>query len=226
VTEVMHMHDSEAFAGREPTAKRVNRVKKYPIGIHARWAADGHDKLYKIGFPIWAIIEDATAKWLGGWVVPSNRTGNIVAYLWLCTVEKYGGECVTTALFVSLTTYILGIPLQFSTDCGSETTVVYGYVNAFRSVYITPFHDFLLTNQSPACIFMAILISLSFRPTIISEACIISQQSVHGFVFVLISEIMQCWYSTRVLRTIYTTRTMLNTSKIALSMIYLFELLL
>lgn len=100
VSQVMHTHDSDAFAAREPTAKRVFRVPKYPIGIHARWAADGHDKLYKIGFPIWAIIEDATGKWLGGWTVPSNRTGNIVAYLWLCTVEKFGGKCITTISFV------------------------------------------------------------------------------------------------------------------------------
>jgi len=99
----MHTHDSDAFAAHEPTAKHVFRIKKYPIGIHARWATDGHDKLYKIGFPIWAIIEDATGKWLGGWAVPSNWTGNIVAYLWLCTVEKYGGKCVATASFILLT---------------------------------------------------------------------------------------------------------------------------
>ena len=95
----MHTHDGEAFALRDPTAKRILRVKKYPIGIHARWAADGHDKLYKIGFPIWAIIEDATGKWLGAWVVPSNRTGNIVAYLWLCTVEEHKGNCVAGTSF-------------------------------------------------------------------------------------------------------------------------------
>lgn len=50
VSEVMHTHDSDAFAACEPTAKCTFRVKKYPIGIHQRWAADGHDKLYKIGF--------------------------------------------------------------------------------------------------------------------------------------------------------------------------------
>ena len=92
ISEVMHTHDREAFATREPTAKRIHRVKKHPIGIHQRWSADGHDKLYKIGFPIWAIVDDATSKWLGAWVVPSNRMGNVVAYLWLYAVEKYGGK--------------------------------------------------------------------------------------------------------------------------------------
>ncbi|KAM6499101.1 hypothetical protein JOM56_004609 [Amanita muscaria] len=129
VSKVMHTHDGDAFAGREPTAKRIFRVKKYPIGIHEHWAADGHDKLYKIGFPIWAIVDDATGKWLGAWVVPSNRTGNIIAYLWLCTVEKYGG-----------------IPIQFTTDCGSETTVVNGYVHAFRLI----FHGDIKITDVPA----------------------------------------------------------------------------
>ncbi|KAG6855328.1 hypothetical protein H0H87_004908 [Tephrocybe sp. NHM501043] len=90
IEDTMHDHDSEGFELREPTGKRIHRVKKFPIGIHHRWSADGHDKLYKIGFPVWAIVEDATSKWLNAWVVPSNRTGDIIAYLWLCNVEKYG----------------------------------------------------------------------------------------------------------------------------------------
>ena len=63
----MHRHDSEAFATREPTAKRIHRIKKYPIrvGIHQRWSADGHDKLYKVGFPIWATVDDAISKMAG-----------------------------------------------------------------------------------------------------------------------------------------------------------------
>lgn len=88
----MHTHDKSAFDSREPDAKRVNRVPKHPIGIHERWAGDGHDKLYKIGFPIWAMVDDATGKWLGAWVVPSNRMGEVVAYLFLCLVEKYKGQ--------------------------------------------------------------------------------------------------------------------------------------
>ena len=60
---------------------------------------DGHDKLYKIGFPIWAIVDDATSKWLGAWVVPSNRMGNVIAYLWLCAVQKYGGKRIFVFFF-------------------------------------------------------------------------------------------------------------------------------
>ncbi|KAF9530863.1 hypothetical protein CPB83DRAFT_919742 [Crepidotus variabilis] len=118
VSDVMHTYAPEGFEKREPGAQRIVRVPKVPVGIHKRWAANGHDKLYSIGFPIWAIVDDATGKWLGAWVVPSNRMSNVVAYLFLSTVEKYEG-----------------LPLQFSTDCGSETTGVYGLMNALREAY-------------------------------------------------------------------------------------------
>lgn len=91
VSNIMHLYAPEGFVAREPGAHRILHVPKAPIGIHERWAADGHDKLYSIGFPIWAIVDDASSKWLGAWVVPSNRVGNIVAYLFLDLVEKFGG---------------------------------------------------------------------------------------------------------------------------------------
>ena len=91
ISDVMHEFEAEGFDHREPGAKKILRIAKNPIGIHERWAGDGHDKLYTIGFPIWAVVDDATSKWLGAWVVPSNRMGNIVGYLFLSLVEKYGG---------------------------------------------------------------------------------------------------------------------------------------
>ena len=90
--EIMHIHDDSGFTLRDPSSKQIFRVKKVPIGIHERWAGDGHDKLYKIGFPVWAVVDDATGKWLGAWVVPSNRMGYIIGYLYLCMVELFGGK--------------------------------------------------------------------------------------------------------------------------------------
>ncbi|KAJ7139308.1 hypothetical protein C8R44DRAFT_605998 [Mycena epipterygia] len=118
VDRIMHTHDSEAFANRDPAAKKIFRVQKFPLGIHERWAGDGHDKLYKIGFPIWMMVDDATANILKAWVVTSNRKGDIIGYLFLCLVEMYGG-----------------VPLQKTTDCGSETTLLYGIVNAIRDIF-------------------------------------------------------------------------------------------
>ncbi len=91
ISEVMHTQDPDAFRLREPNSKTIPRVKKNPVAINNRWAGDGHDKLYSIGFAIWAVVEDASSKWLGGWVLPTNRIGFLIAYVYLCLVEKYGG---------------------------------------------------------------------------------------------------------------------------------------
>ena len=50
-----------------------------PVAISNRWDEDGHDKLYRIGFAIWAVVDDASSKWLGGWVLPTNRVGYLIA---------------------------------------------------------------------------------------------------------------------------------------------------
>jgi hypothetical protein len=91
ISDIMHIHDPEGFAKRDPMVKRIHREPKVPLGINERWSADGHDKLNGIGFPVWAIVDDAVGKWLGVWVVPSNRLGNIIAYLYLEAVESAGG---------------------------------------------------------------------------------------------------------------------------------------
>ncbi|TDL13749.1 hypothetical protein BD410DRAFT_817268 [Rickenella mellea] len=142
VSAVMHEHDSDGFAGRDPTCKKIRRDPKFPIGIHERWAGDGHDKLYKIGYPLWAVVDDATGKWLGAWIVPSNRMGEIVAYLFLCLVEKFGG-----------------MPLQFTTDCGSETTKLFGLANALRNI----FHPEYDLEELPAHVYLRSVHNISIE---------------------------------------------------------------
>ena len=100
VAKTMETHDAAGFAKRNPSAKRIHREPKVPLGVNERWSADGHDKLYGIGFPIWAIVDDATGRWLNVWVVPSNRMGRTIAYLFLCAVEDAGGES-----FINCTDY-------------------------------------------------------------------------------------------------------------------------
>ena len=83
VMDTMQTHDIAGFLKRDPTAKCIHREPKVPLGINEWWSADGHDKLYGIGFPIWAMVDDATGKWLDIFVVPSNRMGRTIAYLFL-----------------------------------------------------------------------------------------------------------------------------------------------
>lgn len=92
VDQVMKTHAPDGFEKRNPSARRIMRFPKVPVGIHERWSCDGHDKLYKIGFPAYGFVDDATGKWLYGQIVPSNRFGVIIGYLFLCCVEKFGGK--------------------------------------------------------------------------------------------------------------------------------------
>ena len=96
----MHVHDNDGFNKRDPTSKKIFHSLRVPLGIHEQWSGDGHDKLYSISFPIWAVVESGSSKWLGAWVVLSNQTVDTVAYLFLCLVEKLGGSLISSWLIV------------------------------------------------------------------------------------------------------------------------------
>jgi hypothetical protein len=101
VSQVMHQYNADGFQHRQPCSKKILRFPKCPIGPNERWAADGHDKLIKIGFPIYAFVDDATGKILDVYVVPDNRNVNIVAYLYLDVVERQGGMAFRINLPIS-----------------------------------------------------------------------------------------------------------------------------
>ena len=91
VRDIMRLHEPEGFERQTPGSKRIRRTPVVALGIHERWSADGHDKLYSIGFPIWAVVDFGSEKILGGWVVPSNRLGVVIGYLFLTLVYKFRG---------------------------------------------------------------------------------------------------------------------------------------
>ncbi|KAF9470531.1 hypothetical protein BDN70DRAFT_888988 [Pholiota conissans] len=128
----MKLHDPEGFEKRAPTARKIIRVTLTAIGPNHEWSADGHDKLSSIGFPIWGVRDKWSIKWLGLWVVPNNRRKKAVAYLYLRLVRDLGG-----------------MPVQSTTDCGSETTRMFALATALRDL----FSD-LDSEESPAHRFM------------------------------------------------------------------------
>ncbi|KIJ46755.1 hypothetical protein M422DRAFT_249480 [Sphaerobolus stellatus SS14] len=130
VEKEMRFQDPEGFQLRDPTSKRIKRRALVNIGIHEEWSGDGHDKLKRIGLAIYGIRDVWSGKWLGLWVIPDNRLKDAVAYLWLSLVEEYGG-----------------LPIQTTTDCGSETTMIYGLGTALREAF---FPDFPLKFQFDA----------------------------------------------------------------------------
>ena len=125
VTAEMCRQDPGGFELRDPTAKKIVCEPLVALGPHHEWSADGHDKLASIGFPVWGVRDKWSGKWLGLWVVPNNRLKSSIAYLYLSTVESMGG-----------------MPLQMTTDCGSETTQVFGLANALQ--YAVVFHPIII----------------------------------------------------------------------------------
>ncbi|KIJ41027.1 hypothetical protein M422DRAFT_172686 [Sphaerobolus stellatus SS14] len=87
------------------------------IGPHKEWSGDGHDKLTPIRLSIYDIRDKWSGKWLRIWVIPNNHLADVVAYVWLTVIEEPRG-----------------MPIQSTTDCGSETTQIYGIVNALQEL--------------------------------------------------------------------------------------------
>jgi hypothetical protein len=83
--------DPGAFASRAPTAKKIHRVPIVAMGPHHWWSADGHEKLNKIRFPVWAIWDVWSGKWLGIWVVLDNCLKMVIAHLYLKLIKEMGG---------------------------------------------------------------------------------------------------------------------------------------
>lgn len=82
---------------RNPTAKQIKRIALTSAGPNEVWCCDGHDKLVKYGFAIWGFRDKFSRKWLGLWVIPNNRVGVVVAYLWLSVVHDLGGKWLVNA---------------------------------------------------------------------------------------------------------------------------------
>ncbi|KAF5335934.1 hypothetical protein D9611_006241 [Ephemerocybe angulata] len=113
IREEMRVLNPGAFATRDPNSKKIHRTNLVSPGPHAEWSADGHDKLKEAGYPIWGIRDKWSRKWIGLWVVPCNRTLEIIGYCYLSAILNVGGR-----------------PEQSTTDCGSETTLMYGLAMA------------------------------------------------------------------------------------------------
>ncbi|KAJ3924381.1 MAG: hypothetical protein NXY57DRAFT_359343 [Lentinula lateritia] len=133
IEDTMREEDPEGFRLCDPTSEKIPRTVLVCIGPHQEWSGDGHDKLAAIGFPIWGVRDVWSGKWLGLWVVPNNRLKDTIGYLYLKLVHEYGG-----------------VPIQMTTDCGSELVTVYGFANALREelasnlpIDILPVHKFL-----------------------------------------------------------------------------------
>ncbi|KAG2140218.1 uncharacterized protein EDB93DRAFT_1241888 [Suillus bovinus] len=116
-----------ADTGNLLTRKYVmDEMRQHEPDGFAQW---GRSKKKISRFPIWAIRDQWSGKWLGMWVVPNNWLKTSIAYLYLSLLHELGG-----------------MPLQTTTDCGSEMTDVYGFATALREI----FSPNLSTDELPA----------------------------------------------------------------------------
>jgi hypothetical protein len=91
VTDEMRQHEPDGSAQRGLSKKKISRQPLVSLGPHHQWSGDGHDKLSRIGVPIWAIHDQWSRKWLGMWVIPNNWLNTSIAYLYLSLVHELGG---------------------------------------------------------------------------------------------------------------------------------------
>ncbi|KAJ6609275.1 hypothetical protein B0H10DRAFT_2438663 [Mycena sp. CBHHK59/15] len=116
---VMHDFEDEGFSKRHPHAKKkLFRTPLTSVGPNEEWSMDGHDKLNNAGFGIYGIRDKWSGNWLHYRVVPSNRYAAVVGVLFLECVKKHGG-----------------IPIQGSSDRGSETRDAYAFQTSLREMF-------------------------------------------------------------------------------------------
>ena len=129
----MRAYAGEGFDRRKPGRKRIMRRALVSLGPNAEWSLDGFDKMLEAGFAIYGIRDKWSRFWLHYVVVPSNRYAAAVGVIFLHCVQKYGG---TVSKLISqdkiLRIYLTGIPVQVTSDRGSETRDAYAFQCALR----------------------------------------------------------------------------------------------
>ena len=131
IADIQKMIGSGNVATRQPTSRR-RRAPLLSSGPNEDWCCDGYDKLCKYGFAIWGVRDKFSRKWLGLWVLPSDRISDAVAYQWLSLVHRIGGKFLGHFQAQANPITLAGLPKQPSDDYDREEIMVYGLANALR----------------------------------------------------------------------------------------------
>jgi len=120
IEHVMHAYAPQGFVDRHPLSHRKTLVRTplTSVGPDEEWSIDGHDKLAHAGFGIYGIVD----KWGGGKlqfsVLPSNRKAKACLVVFLRCAKERGG-----------------VPVQVTSDHGSETGDIFAHQTALRLKY-------------------------------------------------------------------------------------------
>ncbi|KAJ7185212.1 hypothetical protein C8R46DRAFT_881931, partial [Mycena filopes] len=112
--------DRDASNMRKPGAKKVHTRGLWSAGPNEEWCVDGHEKILQcMSISVWGIVDKYSRNELNLWALPDSRTADIPPVLYLMTVREKGG-----------------MPLQTTSDKGSETGILAAAQTALRSIYL------------------------------------------------------------------------------------------
>ncbi|KAJ6470227.1 hypothetical protein C8R47DRAFT_988782, partial [Mycena vitilis] len=114
--------DQDAANGRKPGAKKVHTRGLWSVGPNEEWCIDGHEKILQaMGIAVYGIIDKFSRHELDLWAVPDSRKADVPPALYLLTVRAKKGKWM---------------PLQTTTDMGSETGPLAAVQTALRQLYL------------------------------------------------------------------------------------------
>ena len=131
----MKAHAGGSFAARKAGTKSIKRKTLIAVGPNTEWSLDGFDKLLSAGFAIYGIRDKWSRFWLSYTVLPSNRYADVISVVYLYCIWKYGGKVIILIVLTIpdiLFTSSLGIPVQTTSDHGSETRDAYSFQCSLR----------------------------------------------------------------------------------------------
>lgn len=146
--QIMHEEFPDGFAERFPGRKKavLKRVALSSIGPFHEVSADGHEKLGhqalqmgEIGLPIYAYKDKWSDYLFLLRVVPDARTPGTIGHLFLDFVQEMGGKCglyrskcVSKLSLIWILMLLSAVPVQMTTDKGSEIGWQYAFQSTFR----------------------------------------------------------------------------------------------
>ncbi|KAJ7868014.1 hypothetical protein B0H14DRAFT_2346753, partial [Mycena olivaceomarginata] len=108
--------DRDATDMRKPGAKKIHTRGLHSAGPNEEWCVDGHEKILQaLGIAVWGIVDKFSRYELKLWALPDSRTAE-----------------VPPALYLRLLREKQGMPLQTTSDKGSETGLLADTQTALR----------------------------------------------------------------------------------------------
>ena len=126
----MEAHVGGSFVAHKAGAKSIKHKTLIAVGPNAEWSLDGFDKLLSAGFAIYSIRDKWSQFWLSYTVLPSNWYADVIGVVYLYCIQKYGGKVIILIVLTIpdiLFASSLGIPVQTTSDHGSETRDAYSF---------------------------------------------------------------------------------------------------